>query len=546
MRRATIALGLAVLFICGTACASGGARGGRAKEGLLISFGPEGATARARPRRLALLIGIDRFQDERFQPLRHAAGDAAAMADALGEFDERIILDDPEATTRAGILSAIYELGKRIGSEQDTLLIYLSTHGSLAQRAGTDRLERYLVASDTRLDLLEATAISVDALSASVARLPSKRIALVLAACHSGRGKSRLADPLAEALAHQKGPPDLETVSEAMVVLSAAAFGETAREDDALGHDVYTHFLLEGIVEGDRDGDGAVTLSEAHDYARERTYEFTQGAQRPSSESEILGLDPIVLRGSRTAVGRPVLFSYAHSADGLLVTVDGRPKAALPGGVVVDPGEHRIGLLNAATNQTLAEASVSIAEGDRIDLAGLVPPPLRLSLFGELGAWSAGSSRAQAELLPPGLRAIVGARANDALISGVLVELRAGYFGGGTDAPGMFRTLPSHTDAGLAEIAFGYEARLGSEFSVRPRVSGGGMFAARRIRATGYSADESFGGATTSIGADLDWDTGLGVRFAAGLDAGGVVGRFDHLLRFEPTLGASIGASLPL
>lgn len=53
---------------------------------------------------------------------------------------------------------------------------------------------------------------------------------------------------------------------------------------------------LEALSAGDRDGDGAVTISEAHDYPRERAWQFTQGQQRPAAESTILGLDPIVLR----------------------------------------------------------------------------------------------------------------------------------------------------------------------------------------------------------------------------------------------------------
>src|SRR6267142_1338859 len=93
------------------------------------------------------------------------------------------------------------------------------------------------------------------------------------------------------------GPPPLEQVSEAVIVLTAAAFGESAREDEALAHDVYTHFLLRALDEGDRDGDGAVTASEAHDYAREQTYTYTGGQQRPTAEADIVGRDPIVLRG---------------------------------------------------------------------------------------------------------------------------------------------------------------------------------------------------------------------------------------------------------
>ena len=51
-----------------------------------------------------------------------------------------------------------------------------------------------------------------------------------------------------------KGPsalPALRRWSEAVVVLSAAAFGEPAREDEALGHDVYTYFLLEALTVDD-------------------------------------------------------------------------------------------------------------------------------------------------------------------------------------------------------------------------------------------------------------------------------------------------------
>lgn len=60
---------------------------------------------------------------------------------------------------------------------------------------------------------------------------------MVLATCHAGRGKSRIPDSLAQALATHKEPlRTLEEVSEAVLVLSAAAFGGAAREDETLGH----------------------------------------------------------------------------------------------------------------------------------------------------------------------------------------------------------------------------------------------------------------------------------------------------------------------
>ena len=90
----------------------------------------------------------------------------------------------------------------------------------------------------------------------------------------------------------------IEEVSRASVVLAASDWGETAREDAKLENDIYTHFFVEALrIGADRNGDGAVTVSEAHDYARRMTYEYTNGRQRPSAETAEVGADPIVLVG---------------------------------------------------------------------------------------------------------------------------------------------------------------------------------------------------------------------------------------------------------
>jgi len=183
--------------------------------------------------RHALLVGIDHFEDERFNELRFAAADARALAVALSEFDDVRELIRPEQTRRAAILEALDELERRIRSPRDTVLLYFSTHGSLAQRPGGE-LERELVIGDTRLDLLRETGLSFEDLIHRAERPSSRRVAVVLATCHAGRGKSRISDALAQALTASKAPaPKFEDVSEAVVVLSAAAFGEAARGRNA-------------------------------------------------------------------------------------------------------------------------------------------------------------------------------------------------------------------------------------------------------------------------------------------------------------------------
>src|SRR5262249_44823020 len=318
----------------------------------LSTFGPPGIPDQP-PLRHALLVGIDHFEDDRFNELRFAAADARALATALSEFDDVRELARPEETRRAAILEALSDLEKRIRSPRDTVLLYFSTHGSLAQRPGGD-LERELVVGDARFGLLRGPGIWAAELIPRAEKMPPRRVAVVLATCHAGRGKSRIPDALAQALAtHKAAPPRLEDVSEAVVVLSAAAVGEAAREDQTLGHDVYTYFLLEALGAGDRDGDGAVTISEAHDYARERTWHFTDGQQRPVSESTVLGLDPIVLRGHRERYGLPVIFSYAHAAEGIAVRLSGEQKGVLPGGFVASPGTQRLELVDSGTGRLL-------------------------------------------------------------------------------------------------------------------------------------------------------------------------------------------------
>src|SRR5499433_3287343 len=367
------------LFLQAALVLAAGGANSASKGPPLSAFAPAGITE-APAQRHALLVGIDHFEDDHFTELHFAAADARALAAGLNEFDDVRTLVRPEETRRAAILEALADLEKRIRSPRDTVFLYFSTHGSLAQRPGGE-LERELVVGDTRLDLLRETGLSVDELIHRAEKLPSRRVAVVFATCHAGRGKSRIPDVLAQALAARKSPPrTLEEVSEAVVVLSAAAFGDVAREDEALGHDVYTYFFIEALSAGDRDGDGAETISEAHDYARERTWRFTRGEQRPVVESSILGLDPIVLRGQRQRAGLPVIFSYERSAEGVGVRVSGEAKGVLPGGFAVPPGEQRLELVDSGTGGLLYLGNINLESGERMEVSRLIPAPPRLEL----------------------------------------------------------------------------------------------------------------------------------------------------------------------
>ncbi|GEJ56424.1 caspase family protein [Anaeromyxobacter diazotrophicus] len=369
---------MAALAALATACASArGAPADGAKGRLVpLDVAPERLDASYAPRRLALLIGIQRFDDGAWATLRYPEKDARDLAEVLrdpgkGAFDAVEVL--AAGPSGADVRSALARLAAQVRDDRDTVVVYVSSHGTLARDARGE-LRRYLVTRETRLADVAATALPLEELERGFDALRSRRKVLVLAACHSGGGKSLLPGEVSRELAGTKGAffvRPIEEVSRASVVLAASDWGETAREDEALQNDIYTHFLVEALRLGvDRNGDGAVTVSEAHDYARRMTYEFTKGRQRPSAESAEVGADAIVLVGRVERRGKPELYSYAARFDGFTLRVDGRPLAELPGGAALPPGRHRVQLAKGAGPDVVDDA-VELAPGERVDLEAL-------------------------------------------------------------------------------------------------------------------------------------------------------------------------------
>ncbi|MBW1807675.1 MAG: caspase family protein [Deltaproteobacteria bacterium] len=352
----------------------------RPKGGLEPVHGllPDAVDQALRPKRLALLVGIGEFEDERWPSLNHARNDAEKLGEllsdpVLGYFDKVEVLAEEGGTSLAQVNSALDRIADLTTNRRDTLVIYFSTHGTLA-RDPTGKLARYLVTSDTKQKRIRETALPVSDLIARFERMPSSRKLLILASCHSGSGKSALPEKLTEELKGIKGAffvRPLSEISQASMVLAACAWGETAREDDKLEHDIYTNFLLDALDGQDQDGDGAVTATEAHAYAMARTYYYSKGKQRPQVESTVLGADPIVLSGRRIKAADPVLYSFLPQFEGLRVMVDGRDKGELPARIVLEPGRHKIVVSDVKASQPFLDEVVEVQPGDRIAIEDL-------------------------------------------------------------------------------------------------------------------------------------------------------------------------------
>ena len=451
--------------------------------------------------RYALLIGAGHFDDSSWGNLRYAEKDAEDLGRVLkdpqrGGFREVTVLTGSQQTTRERVREALRALEGRAFREQDVVLIYVSSHGTLA-RDVRGELERYLVTADAQLARVAETALPVKELEDTLGRLGSKRRVLVLATCHSGSGKSLLPAQVRAEMERLKGPlppPPLEESSRASLVLSASDWSEAAREDDALSNDVYTHFLVEALDgSGDRNLDGAVSATEAHDYARRRTYAHTQGRQRPSAHIEEVGADPVLLAGSISRPGQPELFSYGGRLEGFTLKVDGKDAGELPGGVSVPAGKRDVELLKGG--HSLWRGRLELQPGERRELEALLAAQARARPTAFLGAQSLLTLGAQDrdELLPGALMAGGMAWFPDVLWGNRLDRWVDAGAGQGSDTLSLqpVGNVPVRQRAATLGLSVGPTFQLGQVgFSTGPRVAG--MWLQRAFTLELYSEQQSY------------------------------------------------------
>lgn len=361
--------------------------------GLLLVLAPAaqaaenaGITTRA-PRRFVLAIGINKYDDAFWQPLQYASKDARDVYDFLTskagiKFDGGELLSTDAASNGRVTADDVWRAFERLKannlSEEDTVVVYISTHGTIFTKKGGEEgaLIPYFVTSDTNHQNIHGTAIERDKLIDTFQQLRSLKKALIVATCHSGGGKARLTPQIQAALAKQKGPvQEVETVGGGIgyLILSAASWSEPALEDPKLKNDVYTHFLLEGMGR-DHNNNGFVTLGEAHDFATRHTQQFTHDQQHPSIRMDRSGADPIVISGKTEKHGVAYLYSYLNKLLNYEVVVEGRSKGPLDQGIQVPAGKHRIDIIDPKTGQVIVSRVARFDEGKEYSVLELLNP----------------------------------------------------------------------------------------------------------------------------------------------------------------------------
>lgn len=216
--------------------------------------------------RSALIVATWAYDDEGLTRLKAPGHDAEALSEVLadpdiGGFDVRTVVNQPAHVVNVEV--ARFFANRR---PDELLLLHFSCHG-----VKDDSGELYFASSDTRLDLLEASAVSAAFVNKVMGRSRSSRVVLLLDCCYAGA--------FARGMVSRGGPgldlnERLGGRGRAVITASTAlqfafdgtdlAEGDVDREEPS----VFTRALVNGLRSGeaDRDLDGMVSLDELYGY----------------------------------------------------------------------------------------------------------------------------------------------------------------------------------------------------------------------------------------------------------------------------------------
>lgn len=229
-------------------------------------------------KKYALIIGNSTYEDQLLPRLDSPASDVDRLAQLLkspkiGNFtDARPLKDASFVQVRIAIADLFAEKYK-----DDLLLLYFSGHG-----VKDDRGNLYFAMSDTRRNRLNATAIDSGFIKDEMANSRSKRQVIVLDSCFSGAFVTGFKGVGTNVITQDTF--DSQGLGRAILTASnATQYAFEGNQVIKTAHNsLFTHFLLEGLENGqaDRDNDGIITVDEWYEYAYEQIVN-SEATQRP-------------------------------------------------------------------------------------------------------------------------------------------------------------------------------------------------------------------------------------------------------------------------
>jgi len=263
----------------------------------------------------ALVVGVSRYRDAKVPKLELSDKDAKAFGEFLetqkGVFKEtRVTYLLNEKATKSEVEKYLYYTLPKAG-KSDTVILFFSGHGAYDPLRPQEFL---FLAYDAEPAYLGTTAVKMSGLE-FLKGIEAERVLIIADACYAG-GFSRM-KPKSPAPSFDSFLQEVRN-SSGRAIITSGNEKQLSWEVPNLNNSVFTHNLLLGLKgEADRDHDGIVTLSEAYQYAYEKTKNETAGHQHPQLEGKIIGAFPL------SYVGLPMpapelrrrMFEAAKSGD---------------------------------------------------------------------------------------------------------------------------------------------------------------------------------------------------------------------------------------
>jgi len=284
-------------------------------EPITVAAAPQGPPRFAQ--QWAVVIGVGDYEDPTIPDLTYTEADAQAFYGFLtspqgGGFQKdhvRFLLNEQATSTAVkGAFSWLIDQA----DIDDLVVVYFAGHGGTAKDTSrppdeADGVDEYLVTYDARTADLFSTAVRDDEMADWLASFQSDHVVVILDSCFASGATRSL-----EQTGTRAGPGNRvfnDLVGPGRLFLAASQEAELSYEDGALGHGVFTYYLLRGLgalngtttPEADADQDGRVTVEELRIYLE---CEVTRA--RPQQHPLVTG-DLALTRVALDGYGEPLL-----------------------------------------------------------------------------------------------------------------------------------------------------------------------------------------------------------------------------------------------
>lgn len=239
----------------------------------------------SRSRRYALVIGIDKYDNQDIAKLDGTVNDARTLAAALqvyGGFpqDQVILLSPDQPTelkpTRQNIIKWLSRLSKS-ATKDGVLFISFSGHGVEINK------EAFLLASDSEISdsvrAMSESSVKIDSIRDIIQENATSQVMLVLDACRNDPRKNQSSQSNLLSESYLKG---FDFYNKDKGVLAAATLyatspGERSYEDTEKKRGYFTTALIEALKGRAANEKGEVTFEQLEAYVQDRVFELVEG-----------------------------------------------------------------------------------------------------------------------------------------------------------------------------------------------------------------------------------------------------------------------------